>query len=666
MLIVVRNGSDGFVAQNYASNATTSTAVFTPTSAGTYWISVMSASGGGTGTYGFSVSSIVVGPTNDACTSSQSTSPCIVSTSASFSGQMAAAREIDFIRASTSAGQSYSVGLTGAMADDLLIVVRRSATSSGDAGSFVAQNYGSGAIQTSVTFTATESATWLQVYSLSGSRTGAYTLSLVPAAPPTTDCANTRSSTCTIAASGATSGTIDTAGDLDYLALTVTSGRAYTIERTGGTLSSANTLIVVRNSSDGFIAQNYAAGVTSSTMSFTPTSSGTFWVVVSSISSSATGTYTLSVSSTAPVTDDCASTTSTSCGMSVGGANTGSLERSGDIDYYALSVTAGQAYTVSRSGGTLAFTDVTVTIRNSTGSLIIQNTGSSSFTAASSGTSYVVISANTSSANRIGTYTISITTSSTDNCADNTSSSCIMPGSGDTSGSLEIAGDADYFLLSMTTGQTFTIARNGGSLASSSVRITVRNDTTIFTQNTGSVSFTASASGNIWVVITAADGTSTGSYSVNVSSTTPPVNDAIPGSTSSNTFIFPSTSAGGSTSQSSTIDTLADSDWFRTILTGGVSYQIEIRGLPSSNGTLPDSFLRLRDSSGNLIASDDDSGTGTDSLLTFTPSSSATYFIDVQSYGNSYSGTYAIYITTLGSGTQPPSQQPPPTPTGGT
>jgi hypothetical protein len=60
-----------------------------------------------------------------------------------------------------------------------------------------------------------------------------------------------------------------------------------------------------------------------------------------------------------------------------------------------------------------------------------------------------------------------------------------------------------------------------------------------------------------------------------------------------------SVSVGGSTTGN--IEIAGDTDWFRTTLTAGKTYQFDLKGSPTGNGTLADPFLRLRDSAGNSL-----------------------------------------------------------------
>src|SRR6266481_5675001 len=104
-------------------------------------------------------------------------------------------------------------------------------------------------------------------------------------------------------------------------------------------------------------------------------------------------------------------------------------------------------------------------------------------------------------------------------------------------------------------------------------------------------------------------------------------------------------SVGGTTSGN--IETAGDTDWFKITLTAGLTYQFDLKGNSSGNGTLPDPFLRLRDSAGNTIANDfaDDGGTGLDSRFTYTPSSSGTFILSTLASTSSGIGSYIVSET---------------------
>jgi hypothetical protein len=63
-----------------------------------------------------------------------------------------------------------------------------------------------------------------------------------------------------------------------------------------------------------------------------------------------------------------------------------------------------------------------------------------------------------------------------------------------------------------------------------------------------------------------------------------------------------------------------------------------------------DTFLHLLNSGGSSVASDDDAGDGTNSLIVFTPSSSGTYTVHCTSYAAGATGAYTVQVTSSGGG----------------
>ena len=68
-------------------------------------------------------------------------------------------------------------------------------------------------------------------------------------------------------------------------------------------------------------------------------------------------------------------------------------------------------------------------------------------------------------------------------------------------------------------------------------------------------------------------------------------------------------------------------DWVRVQLQAGQTYTITLNGI-----TLNDPLLRLMDASGTQVAFNDDGGNGRNSELTFTPTTSGSYYLNADSY----------------------------------
>ena len=95
------------------------------------------------------------------------------------------------------------------------------------------------------------------------------------------------------------------------------------------------------------------------------------------------------------------------------------------------------------------------------------------------------------------------------------------------------------------------------------------------------------------------------------------------------------------------IESSGDRDWFEVDLVAGRTYTIELRGSPTADGTLSDTYLRgIHDADGNLMArtTNDDGGDGRNSRVTFTATASGTYYIAAGAFG-SRQGTYKVEVT---------------------
>jgi len=91
------------------------------------------------------------------------------------------------------------------------------------------------------------------------------------------------------------------------------------------------------------------------------------------------------------------------------------------------------------------------------------------------------------------------------------------------------------------------------------------------------------------------------------------------------------------------ISSTTDQDWIAITLTEGHEYEIYMSGSFSGGGTLTDPLLRLYDSNGNLITTDDNSGRVTDAVITYTATSTGTYYISAD--GNSVNtGSYSVSV----------------------
>jgi Ca2+-binding RTX toxin-like protein len=105
----------------------------------------------------------------------------------------------------------------------------------------------------------------------------------------------------------------------------------------------------------------------------------------------------------------------------------------------------------------------------------------------------------------------------------------------------------------------------------------------------------------------------------------------------------------GGPSVISTINTPGDHDFFRIELQAGVTYEIGqymVKGGPTGV-PLADAFLELYNSAGQLVMQKDDGGPNTplglDALLTFTPTTSGTYYVNAMAFNDEVVGDYEVF-----------------------
>ena len=105
-----------------------------------------------------------------------------------------------------------------------------------------------------------------------------------------------------------------------------------------------------------------------------------------------------------------------------------------------------------------------------------------------------------------------------------------------------------------------------------------------------------------------------------------------------------------------TIDPAGDRDGYAVELEAGTTYQIDLEGAATGQGTLADPSLRwLRDGTGSGIPGtrDDNGGEGLNARQVFTPEESGTYYISARASGDG-TGTYTLSVMVQPAAADPP------------
>jgi uncharacterized delta-60 repeat protein len=219
---------------------------------------------------------------------------------------------------------------------------------------------------------------------------------------------------------------------------------------------------------------------------------------------------------------------------------------------------------------------------------------------------------------------------------------------GSLSGTVHGAGDQDWYQVELLVGHQYQFELQGaasaqGTLDNPAVRVVDDSGYEwAYSESTGadaSLIFTPLWSGT-WYVSAEAITTSTGTYTLSATEVD------IPGDLLTGVYLD---SFGSGASVTGTVDVAQDQDWYLVWLDAGHTYVIDLQGQDSGQGTLDDPVVQLLDYSGGAIAFDDDSGTGLDSRIIYTPASSDLYYVSAQGFADS-TGTFTLSLYDGGGG----------------
>ena len=248
------------------------------------------------------------------------------------------------------------------------------------------------------------------------------------------------------------------------------------------------------------------------------------------------------------------------------------------------------------------------------------------------------------------------TGSPTDDYAGSITTTGTVSVDGPKTGTIEIAGDTDWFRITLTAGLTYQFdldtfgspppPAGPGGLADPFLRLrdSAGNPIT-FDDDSGpglnaQLTFTATTSGTYYLSAGSATAIGTGTYRVSVQQSTAPTDDF-------SASISTVGAVGEDGFRTGTIETAGDTDWFRITLTEGVIYQFDLEGSPTGQGSLIDPFLRLRDGSGNPVpqAFSNNDGEGQNAQINFRAPGSGVYYLSAGSATSDGTGTYRISAT---------------------
>ena len=493
--------------------------------------------------------------------------------------------------------------------------------------------------------------------------------------------------------SGVVTGTIERAYDADWFKVTLERGTSYWIDLEGaatdaGTLKETKlSIILPEDETYGGLthfAGNGEGG--NSRFQFTAQSDGPYYLAVRA-EQDGTGTYTLSVRAQTESTDVPADATTTA-EIAVGDGFQGTIDEEGDTDWIGIQLVAGTTYTLTLigsqsisidSGQTLADPRI-VSVRDDAGveigglaqsarqTYLASGQGIElTFTATRTGLHYIEAGAGSGT----GSYRLSVRT---DDYAANTATAGEVMVGASISGIVETAYERDWFAVTLEAGTAYRFDLEGAAIVgtraladpylrgiydATGTRQAGTDDDDSGAGNSSRATFTPTTSGTYYVAASG-DGVRTGAYTLSVSSTGGDSGTDTNTDTDTNTGTDINTepqddygrnnpgsvSVGGAAT--GVIETTDDEDRFAVTLQAGRTYRMEAKGADTEDGTLDNPRLYLLHYEGPLLfpgGQDDDSGTGRNASLTYTPTADGTVYLVVSGGGGTYGPTGSYRVT---------------------
>ncbi len=337
--------------------------------------------------------------------------------------------------------------------------------------------------------------------------------------------------------------------------------------------------------------------------------------------------------------DDFSSDINTSGRIDIGSEKSGEINFNSDQDWLKVSLTQGKKYQFDCTSNSQI--DPYLYLRDQSGQYLSfddngGNDQNARITYTANSTASFFLEIGDIGQDNTGSYTLSAKAlSSTDDYEEDTNTSGEIIVGGKVTGEIESQADRDWFVINLTKGHQYEFKCISTDIDSD---LFIRNAEGEYLKNSnGLLSYTATETGRHFLDLGDKGNNDIGLYEITASKINTS-NDDYTEDINTNGLItigdFISTK----------LDVQGDRDWFKVNLTKNITYQFDV---VESNSIDP--YLYLRNAQGNSLIYDNDSGSGDDARILFTPISSGNYFLSVGDIGENDIGEYRIYAQSIAS-----------------
>lgn len=632
---------DGYSVAANSGTSSTATTIFTPTTSGTYYIDAFS---------NFEGDYTLSAATDTADVKANTTTTATVAVGGSVTGDIGSATDIDWIAVTLVGGTSYTIKMQGKGTDALTLADPLISGIYNSTGTVIADTYsddedGSDAF---ITFRAPASGTYYIAAEGYGAALGTYSVSVTQIAA---DVGQTTSTATALTMNSSTTGTIEDASDVDWYSVSLAAGTTYYVKQQGSATSNGTLYDPLLNGLHDATG-TYITGTMNddfgtlrdSAVVYTAAASGTHFISTGGFDDS-TGTFKVSIE------NDAGTSTATAWAMSGAGSFGGTIGSASDMDWYKFSLVTSTSYVFKMTGDASLGTPSIARVLNSVPaalSPVLSTSGNTSIARiipTAAGDHYVEL-------DNVGTATGTFVLTMQEEPGDTMATAKRIITGVPTWEAIDDPTDIDWFSVNLAENMSYAIkmlgtsSGNGGTLSDpfiTSLRVTTGATTTsqVLAGTDNSTGYgndsvmrytVPSGATNTYYVVADPAGAVTGTYTIQV--------DIEAGASNSTSIAV---QVGGSITAA--IDDATDQDWYAVTLVAGRTYRFDAKST-GGTGSLVDTYINgIRNSAGTVQTNttQDGGGSGLDASVSFTPSASGTYYVNIDN-GVSNSSAVGTYI----------------------